>query len=61
MAENKGGVGRKSQRAVAEEPMPFDDALRVLLAAGPQHRTAKDKLGSKESPAPPKRPNRKVE
>jgi hypothetical protein len=27
----------------AQEPMPFDDALRILLAAPPQHRTAKDK------------------
>jgi hypothetical protein len=27
-----------------DEPMPFDDALRILLAAPPQHRTAKDKM-----------------
>ena len=26
-----------------DEPMKFDDALRILLAAPPQHRTAKGK------------------
>jgi len=28
----------RRQAETAEEPIPFDDALRVLLAAPPQHK-----------------------
>ena len=35
--------GEKRQKADADEPMPFDDALRILLAAPPQPQKAKKK------------------
>jgi hypothetical protein len=35
--------GAKGQKAEAVEPMPFDDALRILLAAPPQPQKTKKK------------------
>jgi hypothetical protein len=45
------GKAKTTHGSDDDEPMPFDDALRVLLAAPPQHRTAKDKPKSKRSKA----------
>jgi hypothetical protein len=39
--------------------MPFDDALRILLAAPPQHRAAKGKLAEKNAKAVRKPTQRK--
>jgi hypothetical protein len=46
----------KGEEDAISEPMPFDDALRILLAAPPQHRTAKDRA---DKPARAPKPNKK--
>jgi len=41
-----------------DEPMPFDDALRVLLAAPPQHSTTKDKPRGNDNAHKDRKPSR---